>query len=416
MMPTLGETIASARKAQHMTQSQLAKEIETSNKVLSQIENGNPPSLKFLVRIHEKLLPQGDISFWVLKWAQENLGKEGLKSDRMNFLKEALSSLAIYKQPPDLRIHKSLEYFPSRFLPLIIICGDRRESSPKTGGDLLAYSVSIADLTFLLDIDWPVGAVVIRTDKIIQQGNIYLESKLGKANLLVIGSPAVNLLAREINKYSIFRFVQEAELKGFQERLASIGDLNAQDLQEFAKLIQLDPFPIDTPNDEGRLGELKAKAKDVLGVQTAKYWMNSFRKPGFVDPVRQRIQGSTTASDTDFGVISLSKNPWSASGEHVAILVGGIHGPGTAHAVRALAQHEEFKSHPYGGIIEVDIDNQQDWPTKFETARWKWETPDYTVDSLRENLWKEIEETGLLAKDEISQCLELISRLSSENI
>ena len=90
--------------------------------------------------------------------------------------------------------------------------------------------------------------------------------------------------------------------------------------------------------------------------------MNRFRKPGLVDPADWRIHGTVTKPHNDFGLISLAPNPFADSTDYVCIIVAGIHGPGTAQAVRALADAKNFRDHPFGGVFEVTLDQFQDWP------------------------------------------------------
>src|SRR5205823_4897401 len=62
-------------------------------------------------------------------------------------------------------------------------------------------------------------------------------------------------------------------------------------------------------------------------------------------------------------------------------------GPGTAHAVRTLAtDRDELRKRPFGGIIEVRIDQSKDWPSRFEQSKVIWQTGPYTPDVLVNNM------------------------------
>src|SRR5262249_53194596 len=88
----------------------------------------------------------------------------------------------------------------------------RREVPPRSKGDLLAYSVSSLDLMYLHRLRVPersfsaANALVLTDKQFVTGKDDYLRGRFGATNILVIGSPAVNLLARKINQYSPFHF------------------------------------------------------------------------------------------------------------------------------------------------------------------------------------------------------------------
>jgi hypothetical protein len=129
--------------------------------------------------------------------------------------------------------------------------------------------------------------------------------------------------------------------------------------------------------------------------------------------------------NTDFGVISLAPNPFADPDDgYVSILVGGIHGPGTAHALRMLLQKpEKFVDHPFGGVIDVRLRNPySDWPTRFYEAEPDWDTPAYTPDHLLqqfEHARTHIEPDGWTSRytaTELDECCALLARLTRNTL
>ena len=227
-----------------------------------------------------------------------------------------------------------------------------------------------------------------------------LEREFGNTNLLIIGSPSVNLAARRINPHAIFQFAFDTEIKDWERQLRNTKELNdRQYLRRFWQIARhsewaRDPEAIaladliggdeeDSLASRERAKKVARLAKELLKGNKAAYWMNRFRKPGFMDPVDGVVHGLYTREDNDFGLISLARNPFSKSKEHVCIFVAGIHGPGTAHALRLLGGQEHFEHHPFGGIIEVELDLfNKDISNRFENVHWAWQTGRYTPDSL----------------------------------
>ena len=122
-------------------------------------------------------------------------------------------------------------------------------------------------------------------------------------------------------------------------------------------------------------------------------------------------------------MISVARNPFAESTKYVAIMVAGIHGPGTAHALRALSVHD-FRDHPLGGVIEVRIDTKKKpWGDRIHSAWWEWQTQPYDVDKLLRNLERARQERQViqgeqegfanLSEEEIDDCLALVRDLEN---
>src|SRR5207248_2874276 len=128
--------------------------------------------IEVLVYLHQKLSdtipenPTNSLAYWLFKWAaakakdNDSFAITRIAAEESKWL--AANQVGAGFQKGTVR---SLKYFPEAFLPLTVICGDRREPTPKTRGDLFAYSVSITDLTFIPQLGLP-RDTRIRTDKL----------------------------------------------------------------------------------------------------------------------------------------------------------------------------------------------------------------------------------------------------------
>lgn len=293
--------------------------------------------------------------------------------------------------------YKTLLDFPYAFTPLVVVVGDKRESTPKTAGDLFAYSASPADLSKILNLNLPRDTEIVSDKVFVNSEKEYLLRRFGKQNLLVIGSPASNLLARRINSTAIFRFAIENRtmryVDSIHERIQEIKNQPAK-LQEFAS---------DTSNRE-----------------SLSHWMNHLRKAGFLDPTKRfATTGFVTPEDRDYGVITLCRNPYTLDGEAktVSILVAGVHLPGTLQAMSLLSKPSEaFKSHPLGGIIAVNLLSPE-WGDRVMQALPEWSTESYDNPAALIahflNLKSRSEEIPLEMTDEVvDDCIEFIKELS----
>jgi transcriptional regulator with XRE-family HTH domain len=453
------------------TQNRLADALGKSKQWISNLETGKDvPSLALLIQLHELLVepdtsePKASLAVWLLTSIQKSIEKENLLPNTKETTRAVLQkTIGQLIQPSSRRkrsTNRSLEFFPYYREPLTIVCGDRRDLTPKTRGDIFAHSVSIADLTFLLRLELP-SNTMIKSDKLfVLMSWEYLEREFGNTNLLVIGSPAVNFAARVINNYSVFRFNLPPWLKKKEELIRTLeesGDWDAdlpspkelqdpKNLELFWKLAQKAE---DTqlaaikgelsPGEEQARTELIKRLLDktnpsteeientkqlarmfnkILEGQTAKSLMNHFRRPGLIDFADATVHGTSTRGDNDFALISLAPNPFAKSHNYVCVLVAGIHGPGTAHALRALAE-DDFLSHPFGGVIEVELNQFDDWPGRFQHASWRWQTKAYDHHKLLNNLKSTLavkegrpREFENLTDDEIRRCVDFVRQVS----
>jgi transcriptional regulator with XRE-family HTH domain len=410
---TIAQLITDARKSTSLTQEALAESLNKSTQWIGAMETGKAmPSLDLLLRVHGRLTEESatvgpDLKLWLLAWLESKLEiEQGKERDlALDTIKELYRDSG---RPGARKVRPwtapcTLRDFPEAFEDLVIVCGDRRESPPKTKGDLFVDSFSSADLVSLKALFERTGPLDLRSDKAFALGHEYVRREYAHKNIIVLGSPAVNILARDINKHAVFRFSIPKSAREFlrclDEEIPEINDPDLRvifwDMASKWKEGPSSPIP-DTMQyyedfkskgfrvHKDQVLDLKRKVSDLLGDHTAKEMRSLFRKPGFIDPVDARLQGFYTRQDNDFGVISLCPNPYS-DGKHFCILAAGIHAPGTDMAVRVLASND-FKDHPLGGVIEVKLNLDAAWMERLSNATFDWQTRPYSVESLVDNL------------------------------
>lgn len=250
---------------------------------------------------------------------------------------------------------RDLTQFPASFSPLCIIVADRREERPKHLGDLFAFSGSSVDDRWLPSLRLPRGTEKI-TDKVFlfqePEAAEWRRATFGKTNLLIIGSPAANLAARELNRHFIHRFAVPSEA----EKLWSE--------------VKETKFPaLRTPAALEHFEETSRQFVRAL--------MRKFQQPGFVTydsqavtdhAILQVVASVITEAQQDFATVTVGRNPFARDEDRFfAILAAGVHHPGTAWAVKFLSEPTRFETHPYGGILEVRFPSRKHDPDK---VRW----------------------------------------------
>jgi serine/threonine protein kinase/predicted DNA-binding transcriptional regulator AlpA len=295
----------------------------------------------------------------------------------------------------------SLQDWPAKFSVRTAIVGDRREDPPKNIADVLARSASTGDLFYFGELGIPAR---IRSDKITKFATNDSLTKILHGDILVIGSPAANLMARVVNRFACFRFALTQEAKQLEkafelalQQIAFAGD----DLEEY--------FTHSSKEGMQRIRELNSMKAQ-------------FAKAGFVDPVDfNGIRGFSTRTDEDYGVISLCKHPWNRNG--VAILVGGIHGPGTAAAVKLITTPDAFIDRPLGGVFKIRVPQEARWEDRYDMLRPKWDTHPYTTDKYEADLKAfisrltagEFRDVSLDEQPDFGETLEFLQLLKSRN-
>jgi transcriptional regulator with XRE-family HTH domain len=457
---TLAVQLSRSRSAAGLTQAQLAAALGKKKQAISEFENGvRVPHLRELVVLHRVLYQADDddqtasLADWILKWVGAHAEAEvgGLDTTDKARLEAAVGALDGMRPAQPKRRESaalSLADFPDAFAPpLTVICGDRRETEDHmvTAADLFAYSLAVTDIYYLPLLRPAGGAPKVLSDKLaLLMDQAFLEQELGSDNLLIIGSPAVNWAARIVNDNAIFRFDTPQPYRDWQRRYRLEPELQDEETVRFFRKIVEAVEEGDRLNDPDGLRvvvgvrerDQNSKfqvalelARELLSVDASpeeltapKHIMNQFRRAGIVDPADGRIQAVATRANNDFAMVSIAVNPWDESGEHVAVVVAGIHGPGTAHALRELLENPAFfRERPYGGVIEITLPGRHAaWPTQFRSASCSWQTHPYDAARLIAHFERspiegqqEPEWLTRYAADERERMLALIARLAS---
>jgi len=302
---------------------------------------------------------------------------------------------------------KSLKEFPGSFDPLVIVTGDRRELPPQTTGDVLAYSVSSTDTMYLPALGLQSSRVfddhglIVSDKQFVTDSEDKLRHRFGNTNILVIGSPAVNLLARRINDFSSFRFeISETSRKELQEQEEFMRKyvLDEDDLfiyhQCLDGVIDAEAILYRFADQDPQIDALRSKAKLIVPAfkktlicqdlhanpRPIRYLLHKLDQPGIYDSLSSTVRGNTIGPNKDYGLISIMRNPFCDSEDYHLIYVAGVHGPGTAMGVKLLQNKKNFIAHPFGGVYEVSIARFADYYEKINQSKPRWETHPYDVE------------------------------------
>jgi transcriptional regulator with XRE-family HTH domain len=446
---TLGQALRQARERRGWTLEKTAKAVGLpARQRLSEIESGErDPSLDTLVRLHAALYDPADgdraasLLDWIVRWneAQARRSKAGLSragADDLAQSLELLVELVPEHRRPTRRGVLSLEGFPSAFAPFKIICGDRRETDEDllSRADLFIYSVAISDVTFLPRLMVRKGSTILSDKLCVVMDEASREREFGRSNLLIIGSTGVNWAARIVNRLSLWRFDIPRGWQQWDERYRSRAELDDEKtMRYFARIVRAagrEPS-IDhqtlaarvrwNSGEKTNFDDAVKVFQELLGRGASRpisenFVMNQFRRGGIADPADGLIHAVQAPSNTDFAFISLAPNPFSKANEHVAIIVAGIHGLGTAHALRLLVTEPQFfAKHPFGGVLKIQMGRPYgDWsPTRFLGGEPLWETSDYEPEHVQHQFEGASEEDWRTAyrPEELDACRRLISRL-----
>jgi hypothetical protein len=291
--------------------------------------------------------------------------------------------------------HRTLASFPYHFLPITIVVGDRRETTPKTSGDMFALSASSAELRWILSLGLPRDTEIV-SDKVFRQASLeYLQENYGGCNLLVIGSPAANLLTRQVNESALFPFAIPSSARDKYSKMSEEIDAIAHNR---AKLVN---FATDPRNRE-----------------SLDFYMNLYRKGGFIDPTYSHFRrGERIPHDRDYGTVTIARNPYSnpKNANFLSIMAAGVSLPATTHALKLLSNaREEFAERPFGGIFCVEL-TEMDWIKRIKDAMPQWSTDEYDISKFRKSLlelktrMKEIEEVDIKSIDDRLEFIEQIT-------
>jgi hypothetical protein len=274
---------------------------------------------------------------------------------------------------------RTLNDFPGAFYPLAIVTGDRREESGShiSAADLGAYAATPADTRWIESLELR-GDVVKHIDKnFVLQPEDRLIERFANVNLLVVGSPAANHLARMINGSAVFRFNYEKDAgQGIENVIEQAKELTAASLVAFKQT------------------QHKALRHRMQTLFTGGIF-DPMHPPQYVTAHYARI---VTETQLDFGILTFAANPFYEAScrkegrahdyRYVSIMAAGIHHPATAHALRRLSKENRnngvFNKHPYGGVLRVVLDLRTHFTERTEQATCDWE--DRSDDARTESL------------------------------
>ncbi len=341
---------------------------------------------------------------WIMVWlaAKEIRHEEGRK-----LLRQAVDLLA---NAPMRRLTSSSSPRPLTSLadfpgsdPFTIILGDRRESRVTSAAECLIYSGSITDAIYLPHLGSAIANSSIESDKLlVRMPRHFLVNlpEIAERNLLIVGSPAVNWGARILNDGAVFPFRIDQYVVDRGRRL--ISDPRMQDRNfaslfwESAQVSNGDRVNLEDgaaggslldERDERRRSDAISLADDVLGGTSAKALMNRFRTLGILDPADEENHGTSYHQANDFAVVTLAQNPYCESDRYRAVICGGIHGPGTATALRELLVNPDaFADRPLGAVLEININVDLDWRARFRSATATFQTKEYAPRTVYNNL------------------------------
>lgn len=300
---------------------------------------------------------------------------------------------------------KPLGNFPKDFHPIVIVTGDRREIPPKSKGDLLAYSVSNTDVMYLslLCLD---DALILSDKQFVIEPEDVLRNRFGSTNILVVGSPAVNLLARRINSQCMFRFsISKETEEELEEQNVFMNKFLQYEFEDdlfiyhqcLEGITDVDTILARFVGLEPNIDSLREKAKRIIPEfkrtkicrdlkmhpRPIRYLMHKLDRPGIFDSLAGSNRGETIPMDKDYGLITVLPNPFSEKKEYNIAYVAGVHGPGTALGLKLLSDKHAFKDHPFGGVYEVKINQFVNFFEKYQNSNVRWETRAYDEQGYR---------------------------------
>ena len=312
----LGQMLRVEREKTSYSQGDIADKLGVKAPTISNFEKGQRlPSLTQLAQISALLNLDMQTLIHARTYDEVHLeNTSDWPKDALSQRKELINNLQkCIKNAESVFRAKSKEYlkgrtlydFPEAFPNIKIVTGDKREYPPKTAGDIGANSASPIDDRWIYRLGLPENTEKVSDKEFIISDQTRLEKEYGNSNLLVIGSPASNHLARIINPHAIFRFNLQ---KGFKETYEEV----LRDLL--------------VSKEEGSEHRKQEHLKNL------KRHMTQFYAFGIIDPIYQdNIRGFALRADVDFGTITFAANPYYKKDDfqYIAIMVAGFHHPAT---------------------------------------------------------------------------------------
>ncbi len=319
---------------------------------------------------------------------------------------------------------RSFRNFPQAFYPLAIVTGDKREERGRhiSVADFGSLAATPADTRWIVNLGLRRDVIKHIDKNFILLPEERLIERFAEVNLLVIGSPAANHLARLINRTSVFRFNCSVAMDCAVDQI-------------IAKAREYTPAGLVAYQEECRLTLAEIMLSFFTGGIIDPTYPSDYLRASHVD----RISGARTPG-FDYGLLSFAANPFyeakcRAEGRrndhrYISILAAGIHHPATAHTVRLLGEDMRargiFDDHPLGGVVRVSLDPNLAFSERVEAAECEW--VESTLDSpqtarhARNSIVRELngivkrKRRGELQKleltlDQVQDCIALVESL-----
>ncbi len=396
----------------------LAKRLRLSPSSISPWFNGGQPCPEpYLARIVDEVLgktlrltSEGKVALlselFILS-QRARISREGKKwTDSSKALAElAIKEFNVKESTVASDADGSLKGFETLAANMVVVTGDKRESSLSRicVGDFGVVSASQAELRWLARLKLP-PETDIYSDKIfLLDSPDELKRRFGNKNILVVGSPASNHLARRLHLKAppegwqigapIFRFNLRAEIiESIEKEILDLRGLNE------AQLV-------------GQQGD--PDTRTLLN-----FWTKQLFTGGIVDPVDPQhkfwLRGFQPDNYKDFGLVSMARNPFCDDYRHVCICVAGYHLFGTARALDFLSSPQRRNACPFGGIIRVNIPKVASFSARFDYTEAEWDDgfEEYSVDHLINGLERLRDQIPLghmdLSDQEIDETLQFV--------
>ena len=237
-----------------------------------------------------------------------------------------------------------------------VVVGDRREKPPETPGDFFAQTSSTRDLTWIFRWGFSRDSLVWN-DKIVSatKDDRHLPDPVRLRDLIIIGSPFCNLMARKVNRVACFPLnIDPDVVSSFDRAEAEIRGWLRGDLRLKAKMAEYADYDKRVKRLTGR---------------------------GFIDVISNDAEAGVFKShNTDYAAVTPCRHPY--DGSKVALFVAGLHLPGTMAAMRVISDPSFFYERPFGGILKMDIPDGDDWYEKLMLIEPEWFTPPYSKEDF----------------------------------
>ncbi|MGA2915965.1 MAG: hypothetical protein ABSE89_08080 [Sedimentisphaerales bacterium] len=356
---------------------EFARKIKKSEGYISQMRAGTQiPTEETLAIITNEFGIIDRLPELILSAAWARLKSQTQFNDKDNKLEksisEAMESLlqarSLYNKVSAKKFGRTLNDFPDAFYPLVVVSGDKREErgSNISIADIGAYTATPADTRWILNLGL-CSDIVLHIDKnFLLFPDDELIKQFAETNLLVVGSPAANHLARLINKTAVFRFNYSKDAEQVIEDII----VKARTLTHT------------------QLIAYQEKGRNELAKRMRTFFTGGIYDPTYPDEyVAAKYARLVMDTQFDFGVLTFAANPYyemkcaregrENDHKYISIMAAGIHHPATAHALRLLGQDyrkkDIFAKHPYGGVIRVELDLSIPFPMRTMNASCQWE-------------------------------------------